>query len=129
MTYSRDRDRFSLFTSNDTSGNPILRTVESIYIDWRYLTREENRSYPVFLSSHPPFEGILFRRGSTNIIRAPSWTFNGSTVCIPERMSISESLLVLQLRRASKINPPIASSKSRVSARIFAICLQNHFIA
>lgn len=56
------------------------------------IWERRNRSYLVFLSSRPPFEGILFWRGSTNIIRAPSWAFNGSTVCIPERRVSADTL-------------------------------------
>lgn len=93
----------------DTSGNPILRAVESIYIDWRYLTREEKPLVcPMFLSDRPPFEGILFRQGSTNIIRAPSWAFNGSTVCIPERRVSADTLFSSCNRVALRKSIPLS---------------------
>lgn len=115
-TYSRSTF-FVVCIKCDTSGNSILRVVESIYIDWRYLMREEKPLvYPVFLSGRPPFEGILFQREFTNIIRAPSWAFNGSTVCIPGRRVSADTLLVLQSRRASKINPPIASHRGSLAS-------------
>jgi len=100
--------RFSFFASNATLAKIQYYVLSKASILIGDIWRERrNRSYPVFLSDHPLFEGILFRRGSTNIIRAPSWAFNGSTVCIPERRVSPDTLLVLQSRRSSKINPPI----------------------
>lgn len=70
---------------------------------------------PVFI--RPPFEGgrSLFRRGSTNIMRAPSWAFNGSTVCIQERR-VSADTLSSRLAIASRFEN---QSPYRVSAPAF----------
>lgn len=130
--YSPGR-RFSLFASNATLAEIqyYVPSRASILIGdiWR---ERRNRSYPVFLSGRPPFEGILFRRGSTNITRAPSWAFNGSTVCIPARRVSTDTLFSscnrVALRRSIPPSLPLLRELC-VSARIFAIRLANRFIA
>lgn len=106
----------------DTSGNPILYVPSKASILIGDIWRERrNRSYPVFLSGCPPFEGILFRRGSTNITRAP-------------RIGPLMDLLFASRRR--EYHRILFSSCNRVALRksiplsyriVWASCLYPHF--
>lgn len=107
------------FASNATLAEiqyMLLRAPILIGDIWRYLREEK---LLVFLPSRLPFEGILFWRRSTNIIRVPSWAFNGSTVCIPERRVSADTLISSCNRVALRKSIPLSHRSSLASPSAF----------